>query len=149
MSLSTIIVPSEYSYVIGTFVASAFVLQWMGFRVTSARKRLGVELPSLYADAAEARKDKDKHLFNCVQRGHQNTIESYAQFVGFLAIGGLKHPPLASAGGVVYLAGRIAFMLGYSTGDPSRRRAGMFGYLGLITLLGTTISTALSIGKFL
>ena len=50
------------------------------------------------------------------QRAHQNTLENYPQFLFMLTTGGLSHPCLASAAGLIYLAGRIAFAKGYYTG---------------------------------
>ena len=37
---------------------------------------------------------------------------------------------------------RIVYGLGYSTGLPEKRVRGAFGYLGLLTLLGCSIHTA-------
>ena len=50
------------------------------------------------------------------QRAHQNTLENYPQFLFMLTTGGLSHPCIASAAGLTYLAGRIAFAKGYYTG---------------------------------
>ena len=52
-------------------------------------------------------------------------------------------PKLSAAAGWVWIAGRVVYALGYSTGDPQKRVRGAFGYLGLFTLLGATINTAL------
>lgn len=46
----------------------------------------------MYADSAEASKDKDKLLFNCIQRGHQNALETYPVVLFTLLAGGLRHP---------------------------------------------------------
>jgi glutathione S-transferase len=73
-------------------VLSSFVLAYLGHQVGSARKKFKVDLPSLYADQAAAEKDKDKYLFNCYQRGHQNALETYPSFLTCLLLGGLKHP---------------------------------------------------------
>ena len=88
-------------------------------------------------------------MFNCVQRGHQNALEVYPQFLMLLFVGGLKHPVAASVAGLIWLAGRIVYAAGYATGDPSQRQKGAFGYIGLLTLLGTSVSTALTIGRFI
>ena len=51
-------------------------------------------------------------------------------------------PKLSAAAGWVWVAGRGVYALGYSTGDPAKRARGAFGYLGLFTLLGCAIKTA-------
>ena len=38
---------------------------------------------------------------------------------------------------------RIVYALGYSTGEPKARAKGAFGYLGLLTLLGCAVHTAI------
>eukprot|EP01112_Ceratiomyxa_fruticulosa_P022655 TRINITY_DN8378_c0_g1_i1.p1 TRINITY_DN8378_c0_g1~~TRINITY_DN8378_c0_g1_i1.p1 ORF type:complete len:150 (-),score=16.39 TRINITY_DN8378_c0_g1_i1:99-548(-) len=149
MVLTTITLPSEFSLVIGTGVASAFLLGWLGSRVSKQRKALGVELPSLYADAAEARVDKKKHLFNCYQRGHQNALETYPWVLMTLLIGGAKHPLIASAAGWVWIVGRALYAIGYSSGEPKNRSWGFIFHIGELLLIGATVSTALTIGRFI
>jgi glutathione S-transferase len=56
-------------------------------------------------------------------------------------MGGIRYPLISAAGGLMWLAGRVAYTLGYSTGDPSLRRRGAFNYIGLFTLLGTAVTT--------
>ena len=106
----------------------------MAFNVIRARKEFNVKYPTLYSP------DNDK--FNCIQRAHQNTLETYPQFLMLLLIGGLQYPRFAAGAGVVALLGRIAYAKGYSTGDPEKRRWGGFGYIGLLALLGSSISFA-------
>jgi len=141
--------PMDYGYVILTGVSSGILMGYLGYTVGSARKRLGVPLPSLYADQAEARTDKNKELFNCYQRAHQNALESYSQFLMLLFVGGLKHPLIASAGGWVWILGRLVYASGYYTGDPQKRVRGEFFNAGMLALLGTTISTAISLLRWI
>lgn len=44
-----------------------------------------------------------------VQRGHQNTLENYPQFLLMLGLGSIKYPLISSIGGVIYLLGRLAY----------------------------------------
>jgi len=141
--------PSDYGFVVLTGVASGFVMAYLGFQVGNARKRLGVPLPSLYADQAEARMDKNKELFNCYQRAHQNALETYAQNLMLLFIGGLKHPLIASAGGCFWIVGRLLYASGYYTGEPKNRARGSVQFVGLLMMLGSTISTALSLLRWI
>jgi len=144
----TVVVPQEYGYVIGTGVVSAFVLAYLGGAVIKKREEAKVDLPALYADQADVDKDRKKLIFNCYQRGHQNALESYPQFLMLLFIGGLKHPLIASGAGVTWCLARILYAWGYWTGEPKNRRRGGFQHLAMIALLGTSVSMALSILKW-
>eukprot|EP01116_Phalansterium_solitarium_P004913 TRINITY_DN16125_c0_g1_i1.p1 TRINITY_DN16125_c0_g1~~TRINITY_DN16125_c0_g1_i1.p1 ORF type:complete len:157 (+),score=22.37 TRINITY_DN16125_c0_g1_i1:25-471(+) len=145
----TITLPSEYGYVIAVAAASGVFLQYLGSRVFAARKKYDVKYPYMYADQASAEKDKNKFLFNCVQRGHQNALEIYPTVLALLLLGGLKHPLICAASGVVWMAGRFFYAQGYATGEPSKRQRGAFGYLGLFAMLGSTISLSLSLLKLI
>jgi glutathione S-transferase len=126
--------PESYGYVILVAVDSVFVNMWLAHNVGKARKKYGIEYPKMYSP--------DNDNFNCVQRAHQNWLESYPQFLALLFVGGLHLPKTTAAAGVVYLLGRIAYAQGYYTGDPKKRQRGFFGMLGLVTMLGTTVCTA-------
>lgn len=101
----------------------------------------------VYAEKSEAEKEPKKNVFNCTQRAHQNTLEMLPIYNTLLLVGGLKYPEISAAAGAVFLLGRIAFVSGYTTGDPAKRMRGAFGYLGLITLLGTSLVTVYSLIK--
>ena len=133
--MAVLSLPQDYGYVISAGVGAIFMVMWKGIRVGQARKKYGVEYPEMYS--------KDSTVFNCIQRAHQNTLENLPQFFFLLTMGGLSSPRLAGAAGWVWVAGRIVYALGYSTGEPAKRVRGAFGYLGLFTLLGCTIQTAL------
>ncbi|GFV97390.1 microsomal glutathione S-transferase 3 [Trichonephila clavipes] len=107
----TIDIPKEYGYVILVGTSSVFVAMWHGIRVSLARKKFGIKYPIMYSD--------NNIIFNCIQRAHGNFLENYPQFLFLLLVGGLSHPRLSTAGGIIYLVGRIAYALGYSTGEFS------------------------------
>lgn len=44
-----------------------------------------------------------------VQRGHQNTLENYPQFLLVLGLGSIQYPLISSIGGVIFLLGRLAY----------------------------------------
>ena len=145
--------PQDYGYVISAGIGAIFMVMWKGVRVGmvdnngdgareiditisfQARKKYGVEYPEMYS--------KDSRVFNCIQRAHQNTLENLPQFFFLLTTGGFSCPKLAAVGGWVWVAGRVVYALGYSTGDPAKRVRGAFGYLGLFTMLGCAINTAI------
>ncbi|KAL1934730.1 hypothetical protein VTP01DRAFT_6912 [Rhizomucor pusillus] len=139
--MPALVVPSEYGYVLAAAITGGLQLTWMGLRVGKARKQAGVPYPYVYAEKAEAEKDYNKHLFNCVQRVHQNSLENFPIFAILLLTGGLRHPLVSAGAGAVYLLGRFAYAFGYYTGKPEKRARGAFAYLGMLTLLGTSIST--------
>ena len=45
--------------------------------------------------------------FNCIQRGHQQALETYTSFVVLSLIGGLKFPVLSAMSGLVWGVARI------------------------------------------
>jgi glutathione S-transferase len=50
-----------------------------------------------------------------------------------------------STAGAIWLAGRVVYAIGYSTGEPKKRAWGSFQYLGLLTLLGLNVQLAWSL----
>lgn len=132
--MAALFLPEDYGYVILTGIGAIFMAMWKGFQVGKARKVHKVPYPDMYSD---------NKMFNCVQRSHQNTLENIPTFMFLLTMAGFSHPRLAAVAGWVWIAGRIAYGLGYATGLPEKRMQGVFGYLGLITLLGCSIHTAI------
>lgn len=131
----------EYGYVVEVGVASTFLLLWQGIKVGQMRKKFKVEYPTMYSP--------DNKLFNCYQRAHQNTLENYPQFLMLLFTGGVQYPTINAVAGLVWIAGRISYSLGYYTGEPSKRMKGGYAYFGLLTMLGTTVSFALRLLGYL
>jgi glutathione S-transferase len=108
---------------------------WMSFQVGAARKKYKVNYPNLYADKSNPSAD----AFNCVQRGHQNSLENLPVFLSLLLVAGFRFPITAAVAGVVYNVGRIFYFRGYATGKPAQRQRGSFMYFGTLTLLGSII----------
>ncbi|XP_068207021.1 glutathione S-transferase 3, mitochondrial-like [Palaemon carinicauda] len=127
----TVEIPAGYGYCVLVGVGSMFMLVWKSMKVGGARKQHKIFYPTMYSPTND--------LFNCYQRAHQNTLENYPQFLTLLFLGGLYNPVATALGGAVWCAGRIAYALGYYTGDPKKRMRGAFGYIGLLTMLYTTI----------
>ncbi|EMS50382.1 hypothetical protein TRIUR3_16900 [Triticum urartu] len=114
--------PKEYGYVVLTVVAYAFLNFWMSFQVGAARKKYKVFYPTMYAIESE---NKDAKPFNCVQRGHQNSIEMMPLFFATLLLGGLQHPVIAAVLGLLYTVARFFYFKGYATGvRESRHKLG-------------------------
>ncbi|CAN4078448.1 unnamed protein product [Withania somnifera] len=120
------LLPKEYGYVILALVVYCFLNFWMSFQVGKARKKYKVPYPTMYVVEAE---NKDAKLFNCVQRGHQNSLEMMPMFFMLMIVGGIRHPLICASLGGVYIVSRYFYFTGYSTGDPQNRLA-----LGLVFL---------------
>ncbi|PRW56516.1 microsomal glutathione S-transferase 3-like [Chlorella sorokiniana] len=108
----------------------------MGGEVNRARKRLNVPYPIMYAPPGHPHERE----FNCIQRGHQNSLEVAPAFLICLLVAGLRFPTAAALAGVVFLAARYSYFKGYCTGDPAARLRGIsqlwvlaaFAVLGMI-----------------
>jgi len=137
MGVVALSVSSDFGYVVLVCLLSFFFLQYLGFKVGKARKTYNVRYPTMYSDK--------EPMFNCFQRAHQNTLEVYTAFLMLLIFGGLQYPRVSAAAGVIWLVGRYFYAQGYYTGDPEKRLRGSFGYIGLFTLLGTTVAFALNL----
>mmetsp|Transcript_3461 Transcript_3461/g.12481 ORF Transcript_3461/g.12481 Transcript_3461/m.12481 type:complete len:145 (+) Transcript_3461:134-568(+) len=140
--MPSIEVAPEYGYVVLAVVAHEFVLMFGAGLVMSARDKYGVKYPNLYASKAET---KEAEKFNCVQRGHQNTLENVPMFLAFALLGGLQHPLACAVGAMLYNFGKALYMYGYSLGDPNKRHLGAVAYVGLCTVMGSTIKLGLSL----
>lgn len=128
--------PEGYGYVVLVgCVGNTFVNMWMAINVGRARKQYKVEYPEMYSPTSKQ--------FNCIQRAHQNTLEGQSQFLTLLFIGGLQYPKISAGVGMIYLASRVAYALGYYTGDPDKRRWGALpAHLAELCMLGHVISFA-------
>ncbi|KAI9313313.1 hypothetical protein DFJ73DRAFT_884959 [Zopfochytrium polystomum] len=144
MSSSSLSLPASFGYVIAVAIVGVLQPVVLGAQVNSARRKAKIPYPFLYASETQCEKSKEAYLFNCYQRAHQNTLENLPTFITLLACGGLQHPKIAAACGVVFIVGRALYASGYQTGDPKKRARGTIQYLGLLGLLGLSIKAAIS-----
>ena len=133
-TMSTFNLPAEFGYVILGQIGAFVALQYMGTQVMKARKEYKVPYPDLYAPPSN---EKAKE-FNCVQRGHQNALETYPTFIVFNIVGGLFHPVPAAVLSVLWSIGRILYQKGYSTGNPDKRYSygGMLHWISIFGSIG-------------
>lgn len=111
----------------------------MAIQVVKARKKYNVPYPAMYASEAE---NKDAKLFNCVQRGHQNSLELMPVFFMLMIVGGIKHPLVCSSLGTVYIFARLGYFIGYATGVPENRLT--IGKYNLVMIFGLMICSLFS-----
>ena len=130
-----IVIPDAFGYVLGSCSLTCLVLYWMSFQVAFARRKYNVLYPKMYAEGDS----EDAVAFNCVQRGHQNSLELAPQAFVCQLLMGLKFPVTAAVLGVAWAIGRIIYFKGYATGDPRGRVKGAIvaGLVWLALVFGT------------
>jgi glutathione S-transferase len=105
---------------LGVF-AIANVNSFLGGSVVLARIEHNVKLPNLYADSSKGDETK-AILFNCVQRGHQNFLETFpllilsVLFTAFIA----DRPNIAGFMLLVVSISRVIYAIGYKSNITSR-----------------------------
>ncbi|KAH6565115.1 hypothetical protein BASA62_007497 [Batrachochytrium salamandrivorans] len=107
-----------------------------------------VPLPYMYAEVGDVELHPEKHIFNCTQRAHQNTLEMYPGFLFLLSLSGIQYPLYSGIFGAVWILGRIIFAVSYISGDPEKRFRGIFGQLGLLALLALSITTLVDFARY-
>lgn len=115
---------------------------WMMIQVVKARKRYNVPFPILYAVESE---NKNAKYFNCVQRGHQNSLEFMPVFFILVVLSGLQFPRVAASLGLLYCLGRFLYFKGYSTGEPDNRlNYGKYNFAALLGLLVCSVAAGVN-----
>lgn len=97
-------------------VAATFTPVWLLIWQSNA-----VKYPQLYAEKSVAEASRTAHVFNCVQRAHQNTLESLPIAVIGTLVTGLRFPILAASLMGTWTLARVLYTRGYATGDPDER----------------------------
>uniref|UniRef100_A0A7S4JHF1 Glutathione transferase n=1 Tax=Odontella aurita TaxID=265563 RepID=A0A7S4JHF1_9STRA len=158
--------PKLYGGVIAVNVVySTFTMLSLGFRVGKARREAiekakkdgndpdaeaRYSLPKMQAEGFS----EDAKKFNCIQRGHQQALETYGSFLALSLIGGLAQPIVTIVSGLLWSYSRIRWADGYSTGDPMARyeKSGGWGrhvWTALGNLMVASTCTALVVGGIL
>ena len=85
--------------------------------------------------------EADAFAFNCIQRGHMNTLENMPSVVMLLLVTWPCFPLPSAICGFIWIAGRVLYMIGYSKG-VAQRMWGAIAYVGFLGLLGLSLATA-------
>eukprot|EP01065_Artemidia_motanka_P047481 TRINITY_DN7455_c0_g1_i1.p1 TRINITY_DN7455_c0_g1~~TRINITY_DN7455_c0_g1_i1.p1 ORF type:complete len:180 (+),score=69.77 TRINITY_DN7455_c0_g1_i1:83-622(+) len=130
--------------VIVNVVASTWVLLMLGMKVGAARRKFSIDLPKMQAegDSDLARK------FNCVQRGHQQALETYTSFLALALFGGIRHPLTSTLSGLLWCISRLKWADGYASGDPAARYTSFWStgfWNALLGMMSATVSTGLAV----
>ncbi|KAJ8637290.1 hypothetical protein MRB53_011557 [Persea americana] len=143
MGAAMVEVPREYGYVVLVLISYGLLNSWMSYQVANARRKYNVPYPTLYAVESE---NKDAKLFNCVQRGHQNSLETLPLFLASLLVGGIRHPLISAGLGAFYTVARFFYFRGYATGIPSNRlKIGRLSFPAIFGLMACTASFGISL----
>ncbi|KAK3026147.1 hypothetical protein RJ639_042590 [Escallonia herrerae] len=137
------LLPREYGYVVLVLVLYCFLNFYMAAQVGKARRKYKVFYPTMYAVESE---NKDAKIFNCVQRGHQNSLEMMPMFFTLMIVGGIRHPLICAALGVLYIVTRYFYFTGYATGNPQNRLSiGKYGFVAIMGLMISAISCGINL----
>jgi len=137
--MSTITVPTNFSYVAASLLSTVFLLTGQTIVVSKHRKAAGIEYPRLYAEKAEMAASPAAFKFNCVQRAHANTLENIPQVYLMTIVLGLKHPVVAASALGMWVLSRVFYTRGYASGIPAERN----NFLTRITYLPATLTLLL------
>ena len=92
---------------------------------------------------------ENARLFNCVQRGHQQALETLPQFLLLSVIGGIRFPLYTSLCGLMWIFARAKWAEGYATGKPENRYSHFASFGVWYALIGVLLSAcATTIGIF-
>ena len=113
---SSFLSPAFGGVILVNCVGSGLMIVILGFKVAGARQKYIIEATKEGDKDAEARFSYPKmyaegfsqsaKMFNCVQRAHQQALETYPQFVVWSLLGGLRYPLSSVAGGLLWLFAR-------------------------------------------
>ncbi|WP_296598918.1 MAPEG family protein [Phenylobacterium sp.] len=122
----------SHAYVAIVTLLALLVYFWMGLQVGRARAKCGIAAPAMTGDPVLER----------TIRAHYNTLEWLPLFLVPLWLFAIYWNDLwAAAIGLVWIAGRIVYQLGY-VADPKKREAGF-----LIQALAVAVLLFGSLGR--
>ncbi|KAJ7031594.1 hypothetical protein C8F04DRAFT_1109893 [Mycena alexandri] len=137
--MSTIVVPTGFSYVAAAMMSTIFLLAGQIVTVSKHRALAGIAYPQLYADKEQMAASPAAAKFNRAQRVHQNTVEYLPGLYLMTILFGVKYPVLAASSLGLWVLGRVAYGVGYVVGPPENRN-------NIVTVICATPSLLTLIG---
>jgi len=125
-------------------VGTSFALLVLGMKVGGARKKHGVAYPQMYATGTSAEDVK----FNCIQRGHQQALETYPSFLACSLAGGFSFPLVTAAAGAVWIVARLKWAAAYAENGADGRYSSAwsrFIWHSLLCVFATASCTAFAL----
>lgn len=115
-----------FEWVVIVVILAIFQYIVFSLLVGKARGTYGVKAPAITGDP----------VFERYYRVHQNTLEQLVVFLPAITVYGFYGNPMYAAGlGVLYLVGRIVYLMGYVK-DPAKRGLGfLMGFAANVILL--------------
>ncbi|KAF5368827.1 hypothetical protein D9758_003033 [Tetrapyrgos nigripes] len=99
----------------------------------------------VYAEADEAEKSFEKMKFNCIQRAHQNTLETLPMIYLTTIISAFKYPIFAASACGLWTVARLFYTWTYGSGHPAKRSlSSRIGFFILISLIGVSSYTTVT-----
>ena len=124
----------SHAYVAIVTLLALLTYFWMGLQVGRARGKSGIQAPAMTGDP----------ILERTIRAHYNTLEWLPLFLVPMWLFAIYWNDLIAAGvGLVWIAGRIVYQLGY-VADPSKRELGF-----LIQALAVAVLLFGSLGRLI
>ena len=126
------VVPRSYGFVLlFNIVIPTLVLGYLGCKVSKAREQFKEQAKKDGGEADEALfaypnmyvpgNSETANKFNSIQRGHQQALETIAQFMCMSLVGGIESPLCVAFGGIAFCIGRLAYAHTYAKDtNPSK-----------------------------
>ncbi|KAF9010355.1 hypothetical protein BDZ89DRAFT_1143535 [Hymenopellis radicata] len=113
---TTVTLPNGIQWVTLPLLAAQFLINSQHALVMKYRSKAKIGYPQMYAEKAEVEASADAYKFNCMQRAHQNTLESINLVTTCTIITALSYPILASFVCGSWVSGRMLYTRAYLTG---------------------------------
>lgn len=160
LPMSSSFLPCGYGLVIAVVTITHLWLLMTGMSVGAARRKYvklaekdgeknvseRYEYPNLYAQGTS----KHVKAFNCVQRSHQQILETFTGYVCTVLFTGLEFPVTAFVFASLWLYSRILWVRGYaeSNGEPMKRYSHPFSgffWNAMLTLMMSSFFVAIQL----